>query len=118
RVTGADIRGYYHIAIERLFDGSFPDDDLESLDISGLSLTLVDMAYCVAQASRRSARKAAKSASEMRTRPPIRWTGRARALIQRRTVRSHTLRRSATSAIVKKVVALPVTSERHARLPP
>src|SRR5436309_10514502 len=44
---------------------------------------LVDPGGHAAQASRRSAKKAAKSASEMRTRPPIRCTGRARDLIQR-----------------------------------
>jgi hypothetical protein len=51
---------------------------------------------------RRTAKKAAKSASEMRGRLPIRWTGRAPDLIQRRTVRGSTLRQVAMSLIVRK----------------
>ena len=53
------------------------------------------MARCVA-------RKAARSASEMRTVRPIRWTPSTPEAIQRRTVRVATLRRSATSRMVWK----------------
>jgi hypothetical protein len=51
---------------------------------------------------RRPAKKAAKSVSAMRGRLPIRCTGRAPDLIQRRTVRGSTLRQVAMSLIVRK----------------
>jgi hypothetical protein len=54
------------------------------------------------QSSLWAAKKAAKSASEIRTTPLIRCTGRAPDLIQRRTLRVETSRQSATSLILKK----------------
>jgi hypothetical protein len=52
-----------------------------------------------------AARKAARSAPEIRTRRPSRCTGGAPESMRRRTVRDETLNVSATSSIVKNLVA-------------